>query len=116
MDSKELEWIAEVVDKLQSPMVYNERQRLTKILERVAPALIKAIDYTAIAGFSSIGPDDTLVRTGQSCNGCGQDHYFNENNPKHIQLGVKRDGTGGEQCCIESLFQILEEEQKNEDK
>ena len=105
MDSKELEWIADVIDKLQSPMVHNERQRLTKILERVAPALIKAIDYTAVVGFSSYNADGTPMRKGQSCNGCGQDHYFHKGNPKHR-------GTENEQCCVETLFQILEDEEK----
>ena len=48
MDNKDLEWISDVIDKLQVPQTHNERQRLTKILERVAPALIKVLDYTTI--------------------------------------------------------------------
>jgi hypothetical protein len=116
MDVDELKWIAEVIEKLQVPQTYNERQRLTKILERVAPAMIKALDYTAVVGFSSYNDKDELVRSGQMCNGCGHDHYFDEGNAKHRKIGVKRDGTGGEECCVEQLFQVLKEEENAEDK
>jgi len=116
MDSKELEWIADVVNKLQSPMVYNERQRLTKILERVAPALIKAIDYTAVVGFSTYNENDEVVRGGETCNGCGQDHYFAEGNPKHYSGGTRDNPDAKLPCVVEDLFQVLKEEESKEDK
>jgi len=120
MKNKELEWIGEIAEKLQVPMTYTERQRLTKTLVDVAPDLIKALDETIFAGFSTYftndAGEDELVKAGHSCNGCGQDHYFKENNPKHSDIGVKRDGTGGEQCEVEKLLQILEDAENKEDK
>ena len=120
MENKELEWIGEIADKLQVPMTYNERQRLTKILVEVAPYLIKTRDEVMYTGFSTYYTDDdgndTLVKAGHSCNGCGQDHYFREGNPKHWDIGVKRDGSGGEQCIVEILLQILEDAENKKDK
>lgn len=120
MDSKEFEWIANVINKLQVPQTYTERQRLTKILERVAPALIKALDYTAIVEFSTYHTDDdgkdTLVKSGHTCNGCGQDHYFEEGNPKHYSGGTRDNPDAKLPCCIEDLFQLLAEEENKEDK
>jgi hypothetical protein len=120
MDSKELEWIAEVVEKLQVPQHYNERQRLVKILERVAPAIIKTLDYTAMVGFSTYHTDDdgidTLVKAGHTCNGCGQDHYFEEENPKHYSGGTRDNPDAKLPCRVEDLFQLLEEEERKEDK
>ena len=120
MDSKELEWITDVIAKLQVPQVYNERERLTRILKKVAPALIKALDYTAVVGFSTYHTDDngkdTLVKAGHTCNGCGQDHYFAEENPKHYSGGTRNDPNAKLPCIIEDLFQLLEEVQEEEDK
>lgn len=120
MRNKELEWIADVIKKLQVPQTYTERQRLTKILERLAPDLIIALDETMLGGFSTYFTndqgEDELVKAGHSCNGCGQDHYFEEGNPKHWDIGVKRDGSGGEQCKVEKLLQVLEDAEKKEDK
>jgi len=118
MENKDLEWIADVIEKLQVPQTYNERQRLTKILERVAPALIRVLDWTALSKFrmwkEGLGDDETEY-AGHTCNACGQDHYIDENNPKHCETGVKRDGTGGKPCRYEELLQLLREEQKKED-
>ncbi len=115
MENTDLEWIADVIEKLQVPQTYNERQRLTKILERVAPALIRVLDYTAIQHFVSHDKDGIKDR-GHTCNACGQDHYYKENNPKHCETGADRDGNGGEPCRYSELLTILAEEQKNEDK
>ena len=120
MENKELEWIAEVAEKLQSPQTYNERQRLTKILERIAPALIEALNYTAVVGFSTYHTDDdgndTLVHAGHTCNGCGQDHYFAEENPKHYSGGTRDNPDAKLPCIVEDLFHLLAEIQKEEDK
>ena len=117
MENKDLEWIADVIEKLQSPMVYNERQRLTKILERVAPALIEAIDYTAIVGFSSYNEqEDKFTRCGETCNGCGQDHYFAEENPKHYSCGTRDNPDAKLPCVVEDLLHILKKEEADEDK
>jgi len=115
MDNKDLEWIADVVAKLQTPQVYTERERLTKILKKVAPALIKVLDYTVIQHFTSLDKDGIKDR-GHTCNACGQDHYYSENNPKHCETGADRDGNGGETCRYVELIQILEEEKNKEDK
>ena len=111
MENKELAWITEVIEKLQVPQTYNERERLTKILKRVAPALIKVLDYTAIQYFVSHDKDGVKDH-GHTCNSCGQDHYYMEKNPKHCETGVKRDGTGGEPCKYEELLQILKESEE----
>lgn len=116
MENKDLEWIADVVEKLQTPQTYNERQRLAKILERVAPALIKALNETAIMQYGRPNDEDKFIPTGHTCNGCGHDYEYFSGGPKHRFLGVKRDGTDGEQCSVESLFQLLKEEQQKEDK
>jgi len=116
MDVDDLKWIAEIVEKLQVPQTHNERKRLTKILERVAPAMITTLDYTTVVGFSSYNDKDEIVRSGEMCNGCGQDHYYDEGNPRHREIGVKRDGTGGEECCVKQLFQVLKDEEEKEDK
>lgn len=120
MQNSDLKWIKDVIFKLQSPMTYNERKRLTDILVGVSPALIDALEHSALSGFSTYFTndkgEDELVRAGHTCNACGQDHYFKENNPKHIDTGVKRDGTGGEQCRYEKLLQILEDAEKEKDK
>lgn len=115
MENKDLEWIAEVIEKLQVPQKYNERERLTKILKRVAPALIKVLDWTALSKFST-GDKEEWTYCGHSCNACGQDHYIEENNPKHRETGADRDGNGGEPCRYEELLQVLEDIQKEEDK
>lgn len=120
MDNKDFEWIADVVAKLQVPQHYNERQRLLKILVEVAPAIIEALDYTAVVGFSTYHTDDdgkdTLVKAGHTCNGCGQDHYFEEDNPKHYSGGTRDDPDAKLPCCVEDLFHILEEAQNKKDK
>lgn len=120
MENNDLVWIRDVIEKLQVPMTYNERKRLTNILVKVAPALIETLDETAMAGFSTYFTndkgEDELIRAGHTCNACGQDHYFEEGNPKHWDIGVKRDGTGGEQCKYEKLLQVLEDAEKEEDK
>jgi len=119
MENKDLEWIADVIEKLQVPQTYNERQRLTKILERVAPAMIKVLDWTALAKFSTWKEgceDDETVYAGHTCNACGQDHYIEEGNPKHRETGADQDGNGGEPCRYEELLQLLQAEQPNEDK
>lgn len=120
MRNKELEWIGEIAEKLQVPITYNERQRLTKTLVDVAPDLIKALDEVIFSGFSTYfrndAGEDELVKAGHTCNGCGQDHYFEKGNPKHWDIGVKRDGTGGEQCEVEKLLQKLEDAEKEKDK
>ena len=120
MENNDLKWIKDLIYKLQDPMTHNERQRLTKILVKVSPALIEVLDYTALAGFSTYHTndkgEDELVRAGHTCNSCGQDHYFEKGNPKHWDTGVKRDGTGGEQCRYEKLLQVLEDAEKEEDK
>ena len=116
MDTKELEWIKDVIEKLQVPQTYNERQRLTRILQKVAPAMIRVIDYTAIVGFVSYIDDDTKVREGHTCNGCGHDYHYNEGGTKHYTGGTRDDPDAKTPCCVEDLFQILEEAEKEEDK
>lgn len=115
MENKELGWIAEVIEKLQVPQTHNERERLTKILKTVAPALIKVLDWTALSKFST-GDNEEWTYSGHSCNACGQDYYIKENNPEHKETGADRDGNGGEKCRYEELLQILTELQKEEDK
>ena len=120
MDIKELEWIRDVIEKLQHPLTYNERKRLTNTLVKVAPALIKVVDYTAIVGFSTYHTDDdgkdTLVKAGHTCNGCGQDHYFAEDNPKHYSGGTRDDPDAKLPCVVEDLLQLLEDTRTEEDK
>ena len=108
MENKDLAWIIDVIEKLSVPQTYNERQRLTKILVQVSPALIKVLDYTAIQYFGSHDKDGVKDH-GHTCNSCGQDHYYMEKNPKHCETGVKRDGSGGEPCKYEELLQVLRE-------
>ena len=113
METNELAWITDVIAKLQVPQTHNERQRLSKILEKAAPAIIAALDYTAMTGFSTYNNDengdDILVKAGHTCNGCGQDHYFEEGNAKHYAGETKS-------CRVEDLFQILKELEEAEDK
>jgi hypothetical protein len=117
METNELAWITDVIAKLQVLQTYNERERLIKILKKAAPAIIAALDYTAMSGFSTYNETDGLMtKAGHSCNGCGQDHYFEEGNAKHCKPGTKRDGTGGEPCRVEDLFHILKELEETEDK
>jgi hypothetical protein len=56
------------------------------------------------------------VKTGETCNGCGQDSDTDGAKPKHRDIGVKRDGTEGKMCAIEHLYQFLEELEKESDK
>lgn len=117
MKNKELEWIKNVVEKLQQPQTYNERQRLIKILETVAPALIKVVDYTAVVEFGSCVHDDNEVKPdGHTCNGCGQDHYFDEGNAKHYTGGTRENPDAQTPCCVEDLFLILKGLEETEDK
>jgi len=117
MEINELAWIKDVVEKLQVPQTYNERERLTKILHKAAPAIIDVLDYTAMAGFTTYNVIvGTRENAGHTCNGCGQDHFFDEGNAKHCKPGTKRDGTGGEPCRVEDLFHILKELEETEDK
>jgi len=120
MENNDFAWIKDVIAQLQVPITHNERVRLTKILVKVAPALIDAVDYTAMAGFSTYHTDDdgkdTLVRAGHTCNGCGQDHYFEEGNPKHYSGGTRDDPDAKLPCVVEDLFQLLEDIKKEEDK
>lgn len=115
MENKDLEWIVDVIEKLQVPQTHNERLRLTKILERVAPALIGVVDYTALQYFVSRDKDG-MKDHGHTCNACGQDHFYMEKNPKHRETGADRDGNGGKPCRYEELLQLLKEEEQNEDK
>lgn len=116
MENKDLEWIKDVIAKLQVPQTYNERERLTKILKAAAPAIIEALDQTAVMQFGRPRDDNKFVATGHTCNGCGQDHHYDEGNPKHMVVGLRRDGTGGEQCKVERLFQNLAELEVKQDK
>jgi len=113
MENKDLAWIADVIEKLQVPQTYNERERLTKILKRVAPALIRTLDYTAVVGFTSYTADDEIRKTGEMCNSCGTDYEFGSNYPRHRTVGEDREG---EPCRYEELIHILKEEEKKEDK
>lgn len=118
MENKDLAWIATVIDRLQKPLTYNERQRLTKILERVAPALLNVLDWTALSKFRmwKEGPGDEETKyAGHTCNACGQDHFIDDDNPKHRETGADRNGNGGEPCRYEELLQLLKEEQKKEE-
>ena len=116
MENKDLVWIKDVIVKLQVPQTYNERQRLTKILQDAAPAMIEALDHTVASQYGQPRDDNKFVATGQTCNGCGQDYWYDEGNPKHMVIGMKRDGTGGEQCKVEHLFQTLAELEVKQDK
>ncbi len=116
MENEDLAWIADVIEKLQVPQIYNERERLTKILKRVAPALIRTLDYTAVVGYISCTDDDEIKKTGETCNSCGADYEFGSNYPRHRIVGQDREGKGGEPCRYEELVQLLKEEEKKEDK
>lgn len=120
MENVELKWITEVIEKLQTPQTYNEREKLTKILKQAAPAIIKALDETATQGWGQIKTctdlTEQFIKTGETCNGCGEDFSFESTKPKHRDLGKRRDGTKGEKCSIEHLYQVLEGLEKNSDK
>lgn len=113
MENKELKWIAEVIEKLQVLQTYNEGERLTKILKKVAPALIAALDYAALSKFSIHDPDsedkNSMIYAGHTCNACGHDYFIEENNAKHSRICVGRDGKGGLDCRYEKLLTLLKE-------
>ena len=109
MANNDLRWITEVIEKLQVPQRYNERERLTQILKKAAPALIKALNHSAVHGFrmwdENSDDEESLIPAGHTCNACGQDHCFEDENPKHRSP-----------CAYEDLLQVLEDIQKEEDK
>lgn len=112
MKNKEFAWITEMAEKLQSPLVYNERQRLTKIAVKALPAILKALDESATTGYSQhrVFDDGTegMVATGESCNGCGQDYDYEKPGLRHWR-GTGRDGIDTRNCEIEDLHKFLAE-------
>ena len=121
LNSAPSEKIIQVIEKLQRPQTYNEREKLIKILNQAAPAIIKALDETATQGWGQIKTctdlEERFVKTGETCNGCGHDSSFKDDKPKHRKTGKKRDGTDEEKkCSIEHLYQVLEELEKDSDK
>ena len=120
MENSELNWITEVIEKLQRPQTYNEREKLIKILKQAAPAIIKALDETATLAWGQVKTctdlEERFVKTGETCNGCRHDSNLADDEPKHRNIGERRDGTGGEKCSIEHLYQVLEELEKDSDK
>ena len=120
MENTTLEWIAEIADKLQEPLTHNERQRLTKIVIKLLPLIIKALDQTAVMKFGQYKTmlgnlEEEFVYSGETCNGCGQDYSIDLLNPRHRKINETRKGEGG-QCTLEKLILILKETEEAEDK
>ena len=109
MENKKLKWIKEIADKLQVPQTYNERQRLLKIAGKALPQIVKTLEESAHTGFGNIKsmPDGTeeWTQDGDSCNGCGRDHWYDKRNTQH-----------SDNCEVEKLYQFLEELEKSSDK
>ncbi len=120
MDNEELKWIAEAAEKLQTPQTWNERQRLLKIVATAIPYVVNALDETAHMSYGQVKTctdlTEQFVKTGETCNGCGQDSDTDGAKPKHRDTGVNRDGAEGKMCAIEHLYQFLEELEKESDK
>jgi len=105
MKNDEFKWITEVAKKLQSPLTYNERQKLTKIAVEALPAIIKALDESAKGTFGNnqLFDDGTeqWIAEGETCNGCGQDYWYKNPQKDRHWNGEKFS------CEIENIHRIL---------
>lgn len=111
MKNKEFEWIAEIAEKLQSPLTYNERQKLTKIAVEVLPVILKALDESAKGTFGNnqLFDDGTeqFVAEGETCGGCGQDYWYKTPNKNRHWNDEKYS------CKIEEIHRFLAELEEN---